>query len=45
MIRCALALIFRPLMSMPRAFSPSISPVSTRGSITTPLPMMQRLPG
>jgi hypothetical protein len=45
MITCALALTRRPLMSTPRAFSPSISPVRTFGSMTTPLPMTQRLPG
>ena len=45
MIRCALALTFRPLTSTPRPRSPSISSVSTRGSMTTPLPMMQALPG
>ena len=45
MIRCALAETFSPLTSMPRARSPSISAVSTFGSTTTPLPMMQVLPG
>src|SRR4029453_11535351 len=45
MIRCALALTFRPLTSTPRARRPSSSSVSTRGSTTTPLPMMHVLPG
>jgi len=33
-----------PLTSMPRCRSSSISPVSTAGSITTPLPMIESLP-
>ena len=45
MITCALALIRSPLVSIWRAFSASSSSVSTPGSMTTPLPMMQRLPG
>ena len=45
MIRCALAEIRRPLTSTPRARSASSSSISTRGSITTPLPITQRLPG
>ena len=45
MIRWAFALTRRPLVSMPRDFRPSISSVSTRGSTTVPLPMMQILPG
>src|SRR5215218_5665900 len=45
MIRCALALIFRPERSMPFARRSSSSSVSTFGSITTPLPIAHGLPG
>ena len=45
MIRCALALMRSPLRSTPFARSSSSSPVSTFGSITTPLPIAQSLPG
>ena len=39
MIMWALPLISSLLQSMPRASRPSISPTSTPGSMTTPLPM------
>src|SRR5215216_5885809 len=45
MIRCALALTFRPERSMPFARRSSSSSVSTLGSITTPLPIAHGLPG
>ncbi len=45
MIRCALALMRRPERSIPLARSSSSSPVSTLGSITTPLPIAQMRPG
>ena len=45
MIRCALALIFRPDRSIPLARRSSSSSVSTFGSITTPLPIAHGLPG
>src|SRR3954451_18007676 len=45
MIRWALAEMRRPLMSIPRRRRSSISPVSTRGSTTTPLPIAHTLPG
>src|ERR1700735_3555273 len=45
MIRCALAEIRSPLTSTRRARSASSSSISTFGSITTPFPITQRLPG
>ncbi len=45
MIRCALAEMRSPLTSTRRARSASSSSISTFGSITTPLPITQRLPG
>src|SRR5579884_1342622 len=45
MIRCALAEIRSALVSTPRRRSSSSSSVSTRGSITTPLPITHGLPG
>ena len=44
MIRCALALIFRPERSTPLARRSSSSSVRTFGSITTPLPIAHGLP-
>src|ERR1700753_3542851 len=43
MIRCALAEIFRLATLIPARLSPSISLSSTRGSMTTPLPITQAL--
>src|SRR3954451_2538174 len=45
MIMCALADTRRPDRSTPRARRPSISSVSTFGSMTTPLPITHFLPG
>ena len=45
MIRCALAEMRSPLTSTRLARSASSSSISTFGSITTPLPITQRLPG
>src|SRR3954467_8651714 len=45
MIRCALALIFRPPSSTPLARRSSSSAGRTFGSLTTPLPIAHSLPG
>ena len=45
MITCALALTRRLPTSTPRSLRPSISPISTDGSITTPFPITQVAPG
>src|SRR5262249_51380054 len=45
MIRCAFAEILRPVVSTLRRRSSASSSVSTFGSITTPFPITQRLPG
>ena len=45
MIRCALAEMRRPLRSIRRRDSSSISSVSTFGSTTTPLPIAHSFPG
>ena len=45
MIRCALADTRRPVRSIRRRRSSSISALSTTGSTTTPLPIAHSLPG
>ncbi len=45
MIRCALAEIFRPEVSIRRRRRPSSSPIRTPGSITTPFPIAHVFPG
>ena len=45
MIRCALAEMRRPEMSIDLRRSPSISSAITFGSTTTPLPIAHSLPG